>query len=58
MGDVIEGELTDETEESISPSAVDLVKDDTAQKDKKKKNTSHNLSYFISPVTHLRNRFL
>jgi hypothetical protein len=33
MGDVIEGELTDETEESISPSAVDLVKDDTAQKE-------------------------
>ena len=33
MGDVIEGEITDETEESISPSAVDFVKTSSKEDD-------------------------
>ena len=33
MGEVIEGEITDETEESISPSAVDFVKTSSKEDD-------------------------
>ena len=31
MGDVIEGEITDETEESISPSAINEVQEDSEE---------------------------
>jgi hypothetical protein len=31
MGDVIEGELTDETEESISPSAINEVQESSEE---------------------------
>jgi len=34
MGDVIEGEITDETEESISPSTVDFIKTSSKEDDK------------------------